>query len=261
MGRVRIQSQITREKLDVAYAVLHLGEHNLVCGVRQYDAEKDLSDLHRETSEAFLEGRIYEVMRIMDDYFGDHNYSFWHLFKDDQRELMEIVMSRNLKKIESVLEDLYESHYSTLNVYNQLSIPVPKSLELPIELALNNRLAHLLQQEKTDPKELQRTLNMMQRSDIEPDRVTLNFVADQKMATLLEELSCHPEDRHRISYIAKLLKILKSGGLEPEYRLAQNTAFRIRQENYETHAHSEDPDVRSWCKKFDELYIALNLVP
>lgn len=261
VGRVRIQSRITREKLDVAYAVLHLGEHNLVCGVRPYDGEKDLSGLYKETSEAFLEGRIYEVMRIMDDYFGDHNYSFWHLFKDDQRELMEIVMSRNLKKIESVLEDLYESHYSTLNVYKQLSIPVPKSLELPVELALNNRLAHLLQQMDTDVKELERTLKTMQRSDIEPDRLTLHFVADQKMAILLEDLSCHPEDRQRIRYIARLLQVLKSGGLDPEYRLAQNTAFRIRQENYDEHAYSEDPDVRSWCKKFDELYAALNLVP
>lgn len=260
IGRALIKSIITWEEIDVSYAVLHLGDHQLFGGARSYMGAEAINELKSSLEEAFDKGRTYEMLNLMDKNFGDHNYSFWYLFRDDQKKIMERVMADNLKGAEGVLYQLYESNYPLLQVYGELGMAIPRQLKQPVDLAVNTKLINILKDEEIKLKDLEMLLESAQRISVDLEMLTLDYIANEKVGKLLLSLEENPDDRDLLEYIIKLLKLLKEGGVAPEYLEAQNSAFRIRQSSYAHLCKLDDEDSRHWCEMFDELYKNLNLV-
>ncbi len=259
IGRAVLKSAITWEEIDVSYAVLHLGEHHLFGGVREYIGDQELAELEENMRESFDHSRVYEIFNLMDKHFGNHSYSFWHLFKDDQKKIMESVMDANLTSAQASLYQLYQTNFPLMQVYSELSIPVPKALQLPVELALNHRLGELLEAEKPALAELQKTVDAMRRAQTELDTLTLHFQADQRLAELIARLADEPENLELLNYTAELLQLLQEGGLRPEYRQAQNLAFRLKNETYQNRCANGTETDHEWCYQFEKLYQRLNL--
>ena len=92
VGRTRIVSEITWDEEPISFAVLHLGDHNLNGGVKKLMEDESFSAMNTEIKEAFDKGDIPEVIRLMDKHFGTNNYSLWHLFKDEQRKVLNQVL-------------------------------------------------------------------------------------------------------------------------------------------------------------------------
>ena len=86
ISKATLQSQITFEQKTITFAVLHLGEQHLFGGVREYLDETAFSSMKHEMIEAFQRSRVHDVILLMDKHFGTHSYSFWHLFKEDQKK-------------------------------------------------------------------------------------------------------------------------------------------------------------------------------
>ncbi len=53
VGRAEVTSETTRKSAELCFCVLHLGDHNLNCGVREYEGEEAYQMLVNEISEAF----------------------------------------------------------------------------------------------------------------------------------------------------------------------------------------------------------------
>lgn len=264
VGRTHFRSNITWEEIDISYAVIHMGEHNLFGGVRPYLGSEALSELHTEIADAFKKSRIYEIFNLLDKYFGNHNYSFWHLFRDEQRQIMELVMENTLKNAEGTIYQLYENNYQLLQVFDEINMAVPKQLKLPIDLAINTKLINMLEAEEINLKALENLLDVAKRIAVELDTVTLNYLANERVRALIDELAKDPNDNELLKYIVDLLRLIKRGDIKPELWEAQNTAFLIKTNIYETYMtrceRGNNPNAESWCQLFDALYKNLNLV-
>ena len=68
----------------VSYAVLHLGEHRLTGGAREFVDSNTFSEMHRETKEIFLRRDSNRTISFIEKYFAPGHYSLYHLFKDEQ---------------------------------------------------------------------------------------------------------------------------------------------------------------------------------
>ncbi len=260
IGRAFIKSTITWEEIDVSYAVLHLGDHQLFGGVRSYISSEAMEELKSSMVEAFDKSRIYEMFNLMDRHFGNHNYSFWHLFRDDEKKIMDRVMAENLKNAEGIIYQLYENNYPLLQVYREMNMKVPRQLKQPIDLAVNTKLMHILDRDNIKLQDLEKLLESAKRISVDFDLVTLNYIANVRMSRYLTKLEDDPSDKELLNFIVELLRLFKEGGLNPEYREAQDIAFRIRENSYAKLCDMQDPEARKWCEMFDELYKNLNLV-
>lgn len=263
VGHTKLKSHITWETIDISYAVIHLGEHNLFGGVRPYMGIEALGELREEITKAFRRSNIYEIFNLMDKYFGSHNYSFWHLFRDEQRKIMELVMDNTLKSAEGTVYQLYENNYPILQVLHEINMAVPKQLKLPMDLALNTKLINILSAGEIDINELSKLIEAIEIISVDLDLVTLNYIVDERLGELMKELAKDPHDPTMLEYIVNLLKLIKKTGLRPEYWQAQNTAFLIKTEIYESYLNRcerGNSDAESWCQLFDKLYKNLKLV-
>ncbi len=256
VGRVRLHSDITWEDSSVCFAALHFGRHNLLGGVRAYMGNDFFSNMHQEMKNAFHKADITEIIHLMDKHFGAHNYSLWHLFRDEQRKVLDKIIEGTLKDIEALFRQVYEHYYPVMQVMKETRIPLPKALAVPVEYILNVDLRKSLENEELVPDKLQKLVEEVRIWSFEPDKVTLAFVAGQRVNGLMEKLSQNPEDVHILESIETILKLLSPLSLDLNLWKSQNIYFYIGKQLYvgkREKAERGDENAKKWIDHFDAL--------
>ena len=260
IGHTLFQSGLTLEKVDISFAVLHLGEHHLYGGVREFLGDEPLRQLEEKVVQSFQKSDIHEIFNLMDRFFGNHNYSFWHLFKDEQRLTMDLVMESVRKNTEGLMNRMYEDNYPILQVFKEINLNVPQQLKIPVDLAMNTKLTKLFKSEKTNVSELKNVLDAAERIDVVLDLVTLNYLADAKVSDLMKRLCETPEDDQLIQDTLELVGLIEGSRITPEYWEAQNFAFatKKRKVNDFTIARGDHPTANGE-EAFSELLNKLQI--
>jgi hypothetical protein len=255
-GRATVQSNIVLEKHTVDFAVLHFGEHDLTCAVNARMADSAFAQIQDSLKKAFLKGDIAEVMRIMNISFGGHNYSLWHLFKDQQRDILYKLLETTWKQIEDSFRHIYEHNYTTMQVIRGMNMPLPKAISMPVEFILNNDLCKVLREDKSDLRQLKKLVDEAARLSLQLDESTLRFEASRKIGRLMEELGNSPDDVELLKTIGATFKMLLTIVSGLALQTAQNVFFRISKENYpdmNKKAEAGDQSAKKWVEYFINL--------
>jgi alpha-amylase/alpha-mannosidase (GH57 family) len=255
-GRATVQSNIVLEKHSVDFAVLHFGEHDLTCAVNARMADNAFAQIQDSLKKAFIKGDIAEVMRIMNISFGGHNYSLWHLFKDQQRDILYKLLETTWKQIEDSFRHIYEHNYTTMQVIRGMNMPLPKALSMPVEFILNNDLCKVLREDKSDLRQLKKLVDEAARLSLQLDESTLRFEASRKISRLMEELGNSPDDVELLKTIGATFKMLLTIVSGLALQTAQNVFFRISKENYpdmNKKAEAGDQSAKKWVEYFRNL--------
>ncbi|MEX2565493.1 MAG: DUF3536 domain-containing protein, partial [Cyclobacteriaceae bacterium] len=263
IGNTEFQSDITFEKVNISYAVLHLGEHHLYGGVREYLGEKALQELQEKISDSFRKSDIYEIFNLMDQYFGTHKYSFWHLFRDEQQAIMEMVLETTFKNTEGVINKMYEDNYHLLQVFKEINFKAPNQLKLPVNLTINSRLTVILKSDPIDITALKRILESSFQVNAELDTVSLNYLVDSKASKMMKELKQDPSNKHLLHQLMSLLQLIATCDMSPEYWEAQNELFEIKSGYFKeinAQAASGDPEANNLTQDYYHLFDVLNLI-
>ncbi len=231
--------------------------------MRQYISAEALEELHSKCPFYFEKGNIYEIFNLMDTHFGNHNYSFWHLFRDEQHLIMKQVMENNLTGAEGAMQQLYDNTYPLLKTFQEINMRVPSRLKLPVEMAVNNRLVKELKKKDCNFKKLGNQLRSAMSIETNLDMVTLNFLADRRLTEKMLELEKNPLDLKLLNKVNSLIEMLEKSPLSPEKWESQNITFGIKEEHYqEMLERSEEGDeaATNWVQAFQELEESVNLV-
>jgi alpha-amylase/alpha-mannosidase (GH57 family) len=228
-GRAKITSNLTWNEQQLEYAVIHLGDHNIYGGVKYYSDEKDFSSMQTEIKAAFQNGDIPEFIRITEKYFKTHSYSLWHLFKDDQRKIVDKsqILSAPLLAAENFYRQIFENNYTTLNYLRSLQIPVPKPLSIAIEYTINTDLKALFDAAIPEIDKLRYLIEEVRKWHVDIDRETLSFVVSAWIQNKMSQFRKNPTDLETLSLIESVLAILKSADVGWNYWKLQNDYFSI----------------------------------
>lgn len=256
LGRTRIQSEITWSEADISFSVLYLGGHIINGGVREFTDEKAFQKMQNQMETAFNKSDIGEVIHLMDSHFGTHNYTLWHLFRDEQRRVFNQILDSTFKEIEIHYRQIYEAQYPLMLAMKEMNIPLTKALRTPLDFILNLDLRNLLNSNDFDQNKLQKIYDDFQKWDITPERPILSLKAAQSIIRSIENLADHPKDVELLKAIVNKVELLKS--LFPELDLweAQNIFFIIEKENFEKlaqQASAGDETSSLWKDHFSKL--------
>jgi alpha-amylase/alpha-mannosidase (GH57 family) len=256
VGKALVHSDITGEEKEIGFAVLHLGNHNLIGGVREYMGDEPFSGMCREIKKAFGRSDITEIIRLMDTYFETHNYSLWHLFKDEQRKVLNKILESTLREIEASFRQIYERHYPVMQVMREMRIPLPKAFATATELIIGHDMSQELEREELDFEEIGRLVKEVKRWSLDLDRKSLGFVVTEKINSLMRELSHEPDRVALLETIENLLVNLSDLSLETDLWIAQNVYFSICKARYdamEERASQGDEAAQTWLEHFNGL--------
>ena len=262
-GRANIQSGITLEKYSVEFAVLHLGDHNLMAALTSGMPDEDFHQMREELNSAFRKGDTNEVMRRMNIRFGGNNYSLWHLFKDQQRRILYELLESTWQEIESSFRHIYEHNYAIMLMIRGMNMPLPKALSAPAEFILNQDLCSVIAADEIDLDRLQNLTDDALRLKLTLDETTLRFEASRRINRLMSQLKESPDNVELLAAIERSLKILSSIISDMDLQAAQNVFFAVGKEKYpqkKKQAESQDKDTVRWVELFESLSRHLGVV-
>ncbi len=262
VGRATLVSEVTWEENDVTYAILHLGDQHLFGGVREYENEFNFHNMREEIVSTFQKSRVHEAIVLMDKHFGTHNYSFWHLFKDDQKKVLNQVLAQTLTEIEGTFKKVYEENYSILQAIKDLNSPTPEPLRYAATFFINSKIRSMLESPEIDLKELDDVIQQVHRFSVEIDSVTLNFLVTERLNTMMRNLESDPDNIPLIENMVKFLQEIRKIPLTPDFWHAQNTAFLLSKKMMKGRVEkcaNDDVAAKVWVTQFKALLDCLGL--
>ena len=262
VGKANVRVDITGEESAIGFAVIHLGDHNVIGGIREYTGDDSFALMRREVRDAFRKSDVAEVIRLMDKHFETHSYSLWHLFRDEQRKVLNKILESTLREIEASFRQIYERHYSAMQVMREMRIPVPKAFATATELILSTNIRHELLSEEFDLKEIQKLVQESERWSLELDKQSLGFVASQRVNSIMQRLAGIPENTTLLETIGNVLRVLSTIPLELDLWKAQNIYFLIGTQRYdemEKRSNQGDSNAKTWLEHFNRLGEHLNV--
>lgn len=256
IGETEISSRITRSRAAIIFAVLHLGEHSVTAGVKKSEDEQMFHDMGKEIRSAFEIGDIPQVIRSMDKHFGTETYSLWHIFRDEQRKLINQILTLTYEDIENSYRHIFEDNYNLMDFLRRLYMPLPKPLSVSAEFIINMDLKRVFTDSVVDKERLSELINTAQNLSINIDSEAISYITSAWVNKQMEELKSFALDTGRIEEIRDVLKILSpiSSGLN--LWKAQNIYFSAGKSLFpemSAKADAGDGEAQRWVKAFHDL--------
>jgi len=258
IGRVQIRSLITWEEAEVDFTVLYFGDYNLNGGVRYHESDEGFKQMNSQLQDHFLRSDISEVIGLMNKYFGQHNYSLWDLFKNEQGKVLNQIFESTMDVISNNFREIYEHYYPLMRIRPDLKIPLPKALAMTVEFVLTRDMTTVLENDFLDLDKLERLAQEMRRWTFTRDKENLGFVAGRRIEKLMTQFYTNPHDIDSGRTIATVLRILRTLFLNLDLWKTQNYYFAMAKTIYpdmknKAHNKEDNPASQDWVAGFENL--------
>lgn len=252
VGSVQIRSVITLSERKFSFAVLHLGQHNIIGNIYQDMDDGDFIRMSAEITRAFEESRVGDVIGVMQEYFGPDKFTIWHLFKDEKRKVLNMIMEENLMQLESSFRGIVNSDYQLLNALRNDEIPIPPGYRKTIDFVLNRDLRKELSQPFPNLQRLDQLSAEFKKWNAGLDDLPgLNHGASELILSGMHRIARKKSDVQVVRDLNELFYILNKIGLEPDLSQSQNIYFStaIAQEEGDAEVLSS----QEWLDEFRKL--------
>jgi alpha-amylase/alpha-mannosidase (GH57 family) len=226
-GKIAVSSAITGRTETISFCVLHFGGHALNGGVRTFVGAGEYDSMKNEVISTFEKGAFADIVRLMDQYFGMHNYSLVDLFRDQQRVILSSLIGQTLDRFQNTYRQIYESNRILMGFLKETGMPVKKAFCWAAEFTLNLDLKTVFMEETIDADRVQDLLAEIKKWEVDIDTVEVEFAVRRKMEELMERLSANPSDLALIGEIQTRLELAKLLPLEINYWQTQNLYYKI----------------------------------
>ncbi|MBZ5504755.1 MAG: DUF3536 domain-containing protein [Acidobacteriia bacterium] len=253
LGQAHITSRITRESRDLGFAAVYLGDQILHAGVRETSQQQEHAQLVTESMAAFSADNFGEALRLLDDYFGEMRYSLKSLFKDEQKRILDIVLSRTLQDAEASYHKIYERHGSLLRFLKEMGQPIPDVLRFTAEFVLNSDLKHTFENDPVDFVRVAMLVELVKHEGVPMDTAGVGFAASNSLTRLLRRLQEKPREPELLERANILATIFPLMSFPVNYWHAQNIYYAILKQEFPSMGARQDEASRKWREHFLEL--------
>ena len=262
IGRAKFISNILRESATRCFGVLYMGDHNLNCGVRMYKGARLYQALVKEIFEAFKQADFPKTMRLMDRHFGASTYSLKSLFRDERREILELILGSTLEEADSAYRQLYEYHAPMMRFLKDLGIPAPRALSSAAEITLNNSLHRAFESDDLDLELVRNLLGEAQLEGISLDTDSLEYALRRTIERAAGLLSDKPTELSRLERLKAIVNVLPSLPFKVNLWKIQNMYYNLLTTvypEYRERTQQADENAERWVKHFSKLGEDINV--
>ncbi len=208
IGRIEVISNVTFEKHDMIFTLLHYGGEDFHCVIRGYAGKTEYNNIKETLIERFETLPLTEVIRGVDEFFGKEYFTLKELFIEERRKIITVLIQDQLEKFASTYRDLYNEAKGPMIQLKELGLKIPEEFRIAAEYALTCSLNDLV-------KEVE---------DIGSSEVLEAAMAINKEAEKLELKICNENFIEIYSnYISNKVKNLSKNGDIDQYESLINT--------------------------------------
>ncbi|MGD8878326.1 MAG: DUF3536 domain-containing protein [Syntrophobacterales bacterium] len=256
VGKTRVTSEITLESAAFGFAVLHLGDHNLSAGVREFPDHHSYDLMVEDMSDAFASADFTEALRVLDRNFGDAVYSLKSLFPDEQRRILDLMLQTTLEETEAAYRQLYEHHAPLLQFLKDMGSPPPKAFYVAAELVLNADLHRSCQDDDLDLKRIEYLLEEAQLEGVSLNSTSLEYSFRKALERLAKRLAADPSDFEVLQKLEATTTLVSRLPFQVDVWKVQNICYEMLQTiygEYQARAEQGHEEARLWLRHFNTI--------
>lgn len=262
IGKTIIKSNITHEEMTLSSAIIHLGDHNIIGGVRESRSDEKFSQMYEEIKKTFKSSDISKNIQVLDKYFGRHNFSFWHLFRDEQISIINQLIDEKLGNVENTFRRIFKDNYHFMNVMKNLGISIPRVLSVSGQFSTNNDLYNALNEKKPDIEKIQDIAEEIKHFTFGLDKTTMGFKISNKLNDVMNEVYESPGELSNIQFLDELFSIFNDFKIDLDIWKAQNIYFFLWKKKFPgilKKAEDGEENAQKWIDHFNNLGVYLNV--
>lgn len=262
MGKMKVVSDRTWDEDVLSFAVLHLGDQNIHCGVSKFDDDEAFGEMKAQLADDFTRGDVTRVLRQIDWHFMPHTYSLFHLFKDEQRKVVGEVLQITYEEIENSYRQVVENNYPLMNFLTTMEIPLPHPLKVAAEYVANRDLRAGLVSPEFDGERLSIIINDIKRWALSIDREMAAFTAGAAVTALMEQVGEEETSLAAMETVRTILGRLKEIDVDINLWKAQNFYFSAAREVFPKMAHRSvdgEEEAARWVELFEDIGLHLGV--
>jgi alpha-amylase/alpha-mannosidase (GH57 family) len=150
LGQVQIMSEITQEKVSLAFAVLHLGGWDFHCGIQPFYSRPTYTRAKEHVLEAFNRASIAQAIVAINENFGKQTFSLQNLFAEERHRIMRLLSQDTLQRLDQLYTQIHRENYGVLMAFHRDRIAVPQELQVAAEIALSHRALTVIRAMESD---------------------------------------------------------------------------------------------------------------
>jgi hypothetical protein len=263
VGRVRIASTITRESAFQFFGAIHWGDHNISCCISPcQEADAPEEAFINTLFEVFSRAEFPTALLLLEKTIGTSTYSLRHLFRDEQRRILQIVLESNLSNAEAVYRQIYEANAPLLLFLKDLNVPAPRALAAASEYLLNAAIRRAFETPVFDLNSIRQLLDATAMHGVTLDAAFLEMAIRKRMEQTAVVFQQQPTERDALQQLDAIAGLLPDFPFEINLRTVQNIYYHLLREilpQMKKRARRREKIAKEWIGTFQALGIKIGV--
>jgi hypothetical protein len=226
-GTVRCTSRITHESADLSFAALHLGEHNVVGGVRPWTGEA-WRKVVAELDDAFDSADLLATQRAIDHHFAGSLVSLGSLFGRERDRALSRILETSLADAEAAFRTIYDEHAPLMRYLTRAGVPVPETFRDAASLVLRHRILAALRRDTPTYEEVRASIVEADQVKVDLDTPEIGYAAGQALHRMIDVFTGR-DDPALLEQLAKMAEVAARMESPVDLWHAQNTCVALRE--------------------------------
>ena len=257
VGRVRIASTITRESAFQCFGAIHWGDHNISCCINPcLEADAPEEAFINTVFEVFSRAEFPTALLLLEKTIGTSTFSLRHLFRDEQRRILQIVLESNLSNAEAVYRQIYEANAPLLLFLKDLNVPAPRALAAASEYLLNAAIRQAFETPVFDLNSIRQLLDATAMHGVTLDAAFLEMAIRRRLEQTAEGFQQQPTETKALQQLDAIAGLLPDFPFEINLRTVQNIYYHVLREilpQMKKRARRREKIAKEWVDMFQAL--------
>ncbi|WP_242340713.1 DUF3536 domain-containing protein [Anaeromyxobacter sp. SG66] len=140
VGRMHLESVITRETVDALYCVVHFGAADFRCGLVPYPGAEAQAEVERILFAQLERISFARLLREVDRAFPGRDYALRDLFLDERRRVAGVLLEGTMRRYEDDYLRVFEDNRRLMEFLREIDSPVPTPLRVAADVTLTRRI-------------------------------------------------------------------------------------------------------------------------
>jgi alpha-amylase/alpha-mannosidase (GH57 family) len=275
-GRLRVRSTVDLTDTDIEFGVVHLGDHNVACGIRGRGDDGAYRSLALELERHFETADFPEMIRAIDERFGSHLYSLRTLFRDEQQRILDTLLRATIEETENTYRGTYRSRAPLMRFLADVDATIPPPLLRAAEIVLNADLRSAFDDGNADPAHVASLLAEAARFQVPLDREGLAHALSATILRVAQRLApaltgdgspfARYGDRERatLDRVQRLIAVASLAPFDVDLSVAQDLLWRTYRQHGDDlmeRVKGRERTAIRWQRALAEVAATLRVVP
>ncbi|MFC1751955.1 DUF3536 domain-containing protein [Thermoproteota archaeon] len=232
-GTLSIKSYVTLEEKQVDFTALYIaGNHNVISAVDYHINKVHLDKAFTQLKHQLSHGKLTEMMQTLDANFERSRYNVWHLFRDEQKRVLNQIFHVYLDDTENAFRNIYSQYSGIMQDMKELNMAIPGYFEQVMAFIFSQDICYTLGKDPLDLSKLRSYIYKAKQWSLKLDKETIAYHANKALDILMREWMVDYQNLSSIRKIILFLHSLKSLNIRLNLWQIQNNYFIICQKHF-----------------------------